>query len=88
MFWLRRCPAGFRAAGLVEIGASGHLLFYQGGSPQSVLQQANIDQVGQFMVDACLVTAGETATFRRLLDDPAFVGNHPLLITAWGRKPG
>jgi hypothetical protein len=84
----RTLPHRFRAAGLIEIGASGHLFFYQGGSPQSMLHQANIDQVGQRMVDAGLVTAEETATYRRLLDDPSFVGNHPLLITAWGRKPG
>ena len=34
-----------------------------------------------------LITTAERDTFRRLLDDPAFVGNYPLLITAWGNKP-
>ena len=33
------------------------------------------------------ITAAERDTFLRLNHDPSFVGNYPLLITAWGKKP-
>ena len=40
------------------------------------------------LVDADLATAADLQTAQRLLRDPAFTANHPLMITAWGRKPG
>jgi SAM-dependent methyltransferase len=84
----RTLPHRLRAAGLAEVGASGHLVIYHGGSPEAVLQQANLDQIGPSLVDAGLVTATDLKTTQRLLHDPAFIANHPLMITAWGRKPG
>jgi 2-polyprenyl-3-methyl-5-hydroxy-6-metoxy-1,4-benzoquinol methylase len=84
----RTLPRRLRAAGLAEVGASGHLVIYPGGSPEAGLLQANLDQVGSSMVDAGLATAADLQTAQRLLRDPAFiVGNHPLMITAWGRRP-
>lgn len=85
--WTRTLPHRLRDAGLTEVGASGHLAIYHGGSPESVLMQANLDQVGALIVDAGLITAGELAIAQRLLRDPAFISNYPLLITTWGRKP-
>lgn len=85
--WARTLPHRLRDAGLTEVGASGHLAIYHGGSPESVLMQANLDQVGAAIVDAGLITTGELAIAQRLLRDPAFISNYPLLITAWGRKP-
>ncbi len=85
--WARTLPRRLTEAGLAEVGASGHLTIYHGGSPESLPMQANLDQVGAAIVDAGLLTADELATARRLLRDPAFIANYPLLITAWGRKP-
>ena len=42
----RTLPHRLRSAGLADVGASGHLVIYHGGSPEAVLQQANPDQVG------------------------------------------
>lgn len=84
----RTLPHRLERAGLAEVGASGHVVVYRGASAEAALQQANLDQVGQSLVDAGLITDGDLATARRLLADPAFIANHPLLITAWGRKPG
>jgi hypothetical protein len=75
------------SAGLVNIGATGQLTIYHGGSPEAQLQIANIEQVGDGLIDTGLITTAERDTFRRLLDDPSFVGNHPLLITTWGKRP-
>jgi hypothetical protein len=60
---------------------------FHGGSAAAQLWIANIDQVGDGLIHAGLITTAERDTFRRLLDDPSFVGNYPLLITAWGKKP-
>jgi hypothetical protein len=60
---------------------------YHGGSPESALMQANLDQAGAAIVDAGLITAGELANAQRLVRDPGFMSNYPLMITAWGRKP-
>jgi len=83
----RTLPHRLSSAGLVEVGGTGQLTIYRGGSPAAQLQIANIDQVGDGLIKAGLITSGERDIFRRLLDDPSFVGNHPLMITAWGRKP-
>jgi len=85
--WPRTLPHRFASAGLVDVGAAGHLTIFHGGSPAAQLWIANIDQVGDGLIQAGLVTTAERDTFRRLLDDPSFVGNYPLLITAWGKKP-
>ena len=85
--WARTLPRRLRDAGLTEVGASGHVAIYHGGSPESALMRANLDQVGAAIIDAGLITAGELANALRLLRDPAFISNYPLMITAWGRKP-
>ena len=85
--WPRTLPHRLASAGLTNIGAAGHLTIFHGGSPAAQLWIANIDQVGDGIIQAGLITTAERDTFRRLLDDPAFVGNYPLLITAWGNKP-
>lgn len=83
----RTLPHRLASIGLVEVGASGHVTSYRGGSPESQVMISNLDQVGAGTVEAGLVTSAELDTARRLLDDPAFVGNYPLLITAWGHRP-
>lgn len=84
----RTLPRRLRDAGLADVGASGHVVIYHGGSAEAALQQANLEQVGPSLVEADLVTAADLQTAQRLLRDPAFVANHALMITAWGRKPG
>lgn len=85
--YARTLPHRLLAAGLAEVGASGNVVFYRGGSRQSRIQRANIDQVGPALIAAARATADEVATAHHVLDDPAFVGNTPLMITAWGRRP-
>jgi len=85
--WPRTLPHRLASAGLVDVGAAGHLTIFHGGSPAAQLWIANIDQVEDRLIEAGLITTAERDTFRHLLDDPSFVGNYPLLITAWGKKP-
>jgi SAM-dependent methyltransferase len=85
--WPRTLPHRLAADGLADVGAAGHLTIFHGGSPAAQLWIANIDQVGDGIIQAGLITTAERDTFRRLLDDPSFVGNYPLLISAWGKKP-
>jgi SAM-dependent methyltransferase len=83
----RTLPHRLHGAGLADVGASGQLVFYTGGSPGSKLMEANLAQVGSSIIRAGLATGAEIDTARRLLGDPGFVANHPLLISAWGAKP-
>ncbi len=85
--YARTLPHRLLSAGLVEVGASGRVVFFRGGEPQSQIQKANIDQVGASLVEASRATADDVSTARQVLDDHAFVGNTPLMITAWGRRP-
>jgi SAM-dependent methyltransferase len=85
--YARSLPHRLLAAGLVDVGASGQVVFFRGGEAQSQIQRANIEQVGPALVDASRATPEEVATARQVLDDPAFVGNTPLMITAWGQRP-
>ena len=85
--WPRTLPHCLASAGLEHVGAAGHLTIYHGGSAAAQLPFANIDQVGDGLIQAGLITTAEQDTFLRLLRDPSFVGNYPLLITAWGKKP-
>ena len=85
--WPRTLPHRLASAGLEEIGAAGHLTIYHGGSPSAQLWTANIEQVGDGLIQAGLITADERDTSLRLAQDPSFVSNYPLLITAWGKKP-
>jgi SAM-dependent methyltransferase len=85
--WSRTLPRRLAAAGLVRVGATGHLAIYNGGSRQAQLQIANIEQVGDGLIEDGLITDAERNTFRRLLDDPSFVGNHPLMLSTWGQRP-
>lgn len=85
--WPRTLPRRLASAGLEDIGAAGHLTIYHGGSPAAQLMIANIGQVGDRLIQAGLITTGERDTFLRLLHDPSFIGNYPLLIAAWGKKP-
>jgi hypothetical protein len=85
--WPRTLPHRLASAGLEQIGAAGHLTIYRGGSPPAQLWIANINQVGDMLIQVGLITVRERDTFLRLAQDPSFVGNYPLLITAWGKKP-
>ena len=85
--WSRTLSHRLASAGLVNVGATGQMTIYHGGSAEAQLQIANIEQVGDRLIDTGLITAAERDTFRRLLDDPSFVGNHPLMITTWGQRP-
>ncbi len=85
--WSRTLPHRLAAAGLIRVGATGHVAIYNGGSPQAQLQIANIEQVGDGLIEAGLITTAERSIFRRLLDDPSFVGNHPLMLSSWGQRP-
>jgi SAM-dependent methyltransferase len=82
----RTLPHRLRAVGLVDVGAAGHVTIYSGGSPESALQKANLDQVGPSMVEVGLVTEQELGVALDLLQEPTFVANHPLMVTAWGRR--
>jgi SAM-dependent methyltransferase len=84
--YARTLPWRLRAAGLVQTGGEGRLVFATGASPAAAVQRANLRQTGGQAVDAGLITANELATFLHALDDLDFAFTMPLLISAWGRR--
>lgn len=64
--WPRTLPHRLASAGLVDVGAAGHLTIYHGGSAAAQVPFANIDQVGDGLIQAGLITTAERDTFLRL----------------------
>jgi SAM-dependent methyltransferase len=83
----RQLPWRLRAAGLTEVGAAGHVDYATGGSAAAQVLRANIDQVGDAMATAGLVTREDIAAYRDTVDDPELILNLPLFVSAWGRRP-
>jgi ubiquinone/menaquinone biosynthesis C-methylase UbiE len=69
--WPRTLPHRLAAAGLVDVGAAGHLTIFHGRSPAAQLWIANIDQVGNGLIQAGLITAAERDIFLCLMIRPS-----------------
>ena len=76
-----------RQRGLLETGASGHVVFDSGGTGYTQVTAANVRQVRDGFLRLG-VTAADIDRFLELLKDPDTIVGTPVLITAWGRHPG
>lgn len=86
--FVRNAHERLSAHGLVDIGVEGYLKVWTADAPGRIVDRANIEQIREEIVRAGLITDDEVAEVLRLLDDPKFVVTSPLMLTAWGRKPG
>jgi len=75
-----------RRRGLLDTGASGHVVFDQGGAGFSKVMAANARQVRDGLLRLGL-TAEDIDHFLELVADPDTIVGTSVLITAWGRKP-
>ena len=75
-----------RDRGLVDTGASGHVVVGTGGDDFARVVAANTRQVWDGFV-AQGVPESDLERYLRLLDDPDTILGSPVLMTAWGRKP-
>jgi SAM-dependent methyltransferase len=76
-----------RQRGLVDTGASGHVVFDAGGNGYTQVTAANVRQVYDGFLGLG-VAAAEISRFLELLNAPDTIIGTPVLITAWGRHPG
>ena len=76
-----------RQRGLVETGASGHVVFDAGGAGYTQVTAANVRQVHEGF-RGLGVAPEDVERFLELLADPDIIIGSPVLITAWGRRPG
>jgi SAM-dependent methyltransferase len=76
-----------RERGLVETGASGHVVFDSGGTGFTQVMTANARQVRDGLVRLGTVP-DDVDRFLELLTDPDTIIGTSVLITAWGRRPG
>jgi precorrin-6B methylase 2 len=75
-----------RDRGLVDTGASGHVVVGTGGGDYTRVIAANTRQVWDGFVAQGIVES-DLRRYLELLEDPDTIIGSPVLMTAWGRKP-
>ena len=75
-----------RDRGLVDTGASGHVVVGTGGDDYTRVIAANTRQVWDGFI-AQGVLESDLERYLDLLEDPDTILGSPVLMTAWGRKP-
>ena len=75
-----------RQRGLVDTGASGHVVFDMGGEGFAQVTAANARQVSDGLL-ALGISAEDIDHFIDVLSDPDTIIGTPVLVTAWGRRP-
>jgi SAM-dependent methyltransferase len=84
-----RClPLDFRAAGLVDVGAEGRLHVALGGTPAGAFWRLTLEKLCAPLVGTGVLSEGEMAEVLTVCDDEGFCAFFPVLVTAWGRRPG
>jgi SAM-dependent methyltransferase len=87
MAYGRRFPSLLRAQGLVDVHVEGHIAVMAGGSPESGVMRANVEQLRDLMTDLAPVSNEEIGRFCRLLEDPGFTFSYQPMVSARGRRP-
>jgi SAM-dependent methyltransferase len=84
-----RClPLDFRAAGLVDVGAEGRVHVALGGTPAAAWWRLTLEKLCAPLVGAGGLSEGEAAEVVRVCEDDGFCALFPVLVTAWGQRPG
>jgi SAM-dependent methyltransferase len=84
--FLQDLPGYLTAAGLTHFGAEGYFLPYR-TSAVAGLTKANMDQLGDAILEAGLMDAAELERYREILDRPDCTYPASMaLISAWGQR--
>ena len=76
----------FKALGLTDVSAEGHVTMWDGANGGADLMRINFDQIGEKVVAAGLLSAAQLAADRRRLDEAGFVTPSPVMWATRGRK--
>jgi SAM-dependent methyltransferase len=84
--FLQELPGYLTAAGLTDFGAEGYFIPYR-TSAVAGLTKANIEQLGDAILEAGLMDAAELGRYRAILERPVcFYPASMALISVWGRR--
>ena len=84
----KELPSKLKGLGLQDMGNSGYVFQWRGGSEFSRLLRANFDQVREGIVESGLISSDQFDTDVARLNDPDLLLPSPILWSVWGRKPG
>jgi SAM-dependent methyltransferase len=84
----RRLFGDVRAAGLVELGAEGHVTVSRVGTPRHQFELLGFAQFRDRLIQADLLTEAEADAYVAALTHEDFISMGPILMAVWGRKPG
>jgi SAM-dependent methyltransferase len=84
----RRLYGRLKAAGLVEVGMEGHVAVREGGSLGTRFDALNFRQVRAEAVAKGLITDTEVDEVLSRHGASDFASLSPMMLTAWGRRPG
>jgi len=76
----------FRALGLTDLGAEGHVYMVQPHTQIAALLRASYERRRSAMIDAGYITAEEFERDLALTEAPEFMMPSPIMWTAWGRR--
>jgi SAM-dependent methyltransferase len=81
-----RLPLEFRAAGLVELGARGHVGVALAGTPAAGWWHLNLVKFRSAII-AAGATEAEADEVAGMTDGDGFCMQYPILFSTWGRRP-
>ncbi len=84
----RRLIAELDAAGLEGVEAEGRVRLVRGGTPETAFFRLSLESLHEMLVERGLLSEKEIATALAGTDDPSMTGLTPILVSAWGRRPG
>jgi SAM-dependent methyltransferase len=83
----RRLPLGFRAAGLVGVGAEGRVHVALAGTPAAGWWRLSLAKLCEPLRAGGQLSDREVAEIVAACEDDGFCALYPTLVTVWGRRP-
>jgi SAM-dependent methyltransferase len=74
--------------GIGDVEAEGFVAMQIGGTPGARLWKVTLEQVGDQILKAGLLTLAELDDYRSLLESPAYRWFTPMMMSVWGRRIG
>jgi SAM-dependent methyltransferase len=87
-FYGRSLAGDLESAGLVDTGAAGRAETWRGGGPGGLIWRLTIAQLRDAIVGSDHLSTTEFDAALALCDHPRLITVSPLMVAAWGRRPG
>ena len=84
----RRLIPEMASAGLEEPVAEGRVRVIRGGTPETAFFELSLTAIRETLLEAGAIDEAEADQALKRLEDPAEVLLTPVMVAAWGRKPG